>query len=329
MTRPHSLCFPARLAPLCASWLAACGLAACGGGGGGGSNPPPEVPTPPPASAADLQSLPTARALFDIARTTAFLSSDVQNIIVFASTLMARGDRSEACDQGGSLQTTVVRAANHPDGPLLRQQFNDCRTGGLWLRGSTETSYTRRVTDSADQPWAGSVRFIEYRIDSLTGAARQRRYNGLAAAQGSLGISGGAQGRQMRLTDFTLEDNPDTLGRGGLVSTTARFDVRREPGALGDPYTLEGSWSFNGGTLAAAITLDAGSQVALVENVGTEALRGRIVWRDTVVPSFDARFVLRPASTRTALRVEIDIGADGSVDRDVVLDRYGASGIGL
>jgi hypothetical protein len=318
---------PARLALF--TPLLAAGLAACGGGGGGGDAPPPQVPPPPPVSAVDVQSLPTARLLFDIARTTALLSADVQNLIVLAPSLVARGDRTEACDQGGSLVSTVVRGPTHPEGPLLRQQFNDCRSGGLWLRGSTETSYTRRVTDSADQPWSGSVRFFNYRIDSLSGTARQRRYDGLATAEGSLGVGSLAQGRSMRLTDFTLEDNPDTLGRGGLISTTARFDVRRSAGALGDPYTLEGRWLHNGGTLATATTLEAGSQVSLVENTGSEALRGTLVWRDTVVPSFDARFTLRPGSTRTAVRLELDINDDGRLDRDVTLDRYGATGIGL
>lgn len=314
----------AHLAPFCV--LA---LAACGGGGGSAPGSPPQVPPPPPVSAVDTQSLPTARTLFDIARTTAMLSGEVQNLIVLAPSLLARGDRNETCDQGGSLQTTVVRGASHPDGPLLRQQFTDCRTGGLWLRGSTEVSYSRRVTDATDQPWAGSVRFIEYRIDSLVGTPRQRRYDGLATAEGALGAGGTLQGRSMRLTSFTLEDNPDTLGRGGLISSTQRFDVRRTPGALGDPHSLEGLWLHNGGTLAVSTWLEPGSQVSLVENTGTETLRGLINWRDITVPSFDARFTLAPATGRTAVRVQLDVNADGSIERDGVLDRYGRDGIGL
>jgi hypothetical protein len=312
-----------RLLPLSVLWLAA-----CGGGGGGATNPGP-MPPPPTVDANDTQSLPAARLLFDIGRTTAFLSSDVQNIIVLAPSLVSRGDRTESCEQGGSLKTTVVRPDGHPDGPLVRQQFSDCRTGGLWLRGTTETTYTRRVTDAGDQPWAGSVRFIEYRIDSLSGVTRQRRYDGLATSEGALGVGGTAQARTLRLTNFTLEDSLSLLGRPGLIWTTSRFDLRRSPGALGDPLTLEGSWSQGGGTTAATTTLDAGSQLSLVENTGTESLRGRISWRDIEVRSFDARVEMRPASSRTAVRVLLDINEDGRTDRDVVLDRYGTAGIGL
>ena len=87
--------------------LAAPLLAACGGGGGGGAGDS-TPPTPPPVAAADTESLPTARAVFDFARATAFLASDVQNIIVLAPALLARGDRLERCDQGGNLQTVAL-----------------------------------------------------------------------------------------------------------------------------------------------------------------------------------------------------------------------------
>jgi hypothetical protein len=298
-------------------------LVACGGGGS-----PSEGPVTGPA--ADTQTLPTARAVFDIARATAFLSADVQNIIVFAPALVARGDLTENCDLGGTLQTTVLRDAAHPAGPLVRQQFNDCRsTPGILLRGVTEVAYTRRTSEAADLPWAGSISFSDYRIESTAAPQRQRRYDGLAVAEGSLGAGGGlAQGRTMRLTAFTLQDNPDTLGRGGLVSTTALFELQRAPGGIGDLYTLQGRWQQQSGALRVDLTLDAGSQVSLVENIAAETARGSIAWADTTVPAFSGRFVLRP-SGRVAVRVELDLGADGSVDRDAVLDRYTQIGVGI
>jgi hypothetical protein len=295
-------------------------LSACGGGdGGGGATPAPD---------ADTQTLPTARAIFDFARATNFLSGDVQNLIVGAPDLVARGTRTEACTQGGSLMTTVVRNAADPLSPLVRQTFTDCRISVLLIRGTAEITYTRSVTEAPDRPWAGSVRFIGYSIEAVGAQPRQRAYEGLATGEGRLGNSFDIPERRMLLTDFTLRDNPDTLGRGGLVSTTARFELQRSPGGIGDPYTLEGRWQQQSGPLRVDITLDAGSQVSMVENVAAETARGSIAWTDTTLPSFSGRFVLRP-SGRTAVRLELDLGADGSVDRDVVLDRYTQIGVGI
>ena len=318
--------YPQRTARLAfATALSSLLLTACGGGGGGGTPAPAPAPTPP----ADTQTLPTARAIFDFARATIFLSSDVQNIIVGAPDLVARGTRTEACAQGGSLLTTVVRNAADPLSPLVRQTFTDCRISVLLIRGTAEITYTRSVTDAPDRPWAGSVRFIGYSIEETVGAQpRQRAYEGLATGEGRFGISLSIPERRMLLTDFTLRDNPDTLGRGGLMSTTARFELQRSPGGIGDPHTLAGRWQQQSGALRVDITLDAGSQVSMVENVAAESARGNISWTDTAVPSFSGRFVLRP-SGRTAVRVELDLGADGSVDRDVVLDRYTQIGVGI
>lgn len=267
--------------------------------------------------------------MFDLLRATAFLSADVQNLLVTAPSLLARGDRLETCDQGGNLQTTITRPATHPQGPLVRQQFNDCRTVGVLLRGVVEISPTRQISESADQPWAGSVRFTDYRVDSTTGNTRQRRYDGVATAEGSLGVGALAQGRTMRLTDFTLQDAPNTLGRAGLVSTTSRLDLRRVPESLGETYTLEGGWAQRSGALSVTLMIDAGSQLSLVQNADTDVLRGTITWTDATVPAFSGRFSLKPSANRSAVRVELDLGADGTIDRDAVHDRYGSAGIGL
>lgn len=320
-------------APAPCVWTAALAsllLAGCGGGGGGGGGvADTTLPAPPPVAAADIETLPTARAVFDAARATAFLAADVQNLIVMAPSLLARGDSLERCDQGGSLQTTVLRPESHPDGPLLRQQFSDCLASGIRISGSTEVGYSRRIRDAPNQPWAGSVRFHAYRIDATVAPLRQRTYDGLATGEGSLGTTGSPQqARRVVLTGFSLRDNPDTLGRGDLVSTTDRFELQRGPGGLGDPLTLQGRWEQASAALRVTLTLDAGSQLSMVENVGDEAARGSLVWADGTAASFSGRFVIAP-SARSAVRLTLDLGSDGSIDRDRVLDRYTQIGVGI
>lgn len=297
-------------------------LVACGGGGS-----PSEGPVTGPA--ADTQTLPTARAVFDIARATAFLSADVQNIIVFAPALVARGDLTENCDLGGTLQTTVLRDAAHPAGPLVRQQFNDCRsTPGILLRGVTEVAYTRRTSEAADLPWAGSISFSDYRIESTAAPQRQRRYDGLAVAEGSLGAGGGlAQGRTMRLTAFTLQDNPDTLGRGGLVSTTTLG-----PAACAGRYRRP---LHAARPLAAAVRRAAGGPHARCGQPGVPGRehRRRDGARQHRLGRHHRARIQRPLCAAAVGSGggsrEADLGADGSVDRDAVLDRYTQIGVGI
>jgi len=301
-------------------------LSACGGGGGAAA----------PASAVNAaesvvtEAVPLARALSDQMRALYLAAADVQNLIVFAPILMSRGARLETCAQSGSVQTEILRPEGDPAGPLLRQQYNACREGGITVDGRVEVGYSRRTSEAPDQPWAGRVRYTAYSLQGpfgseITGGTivRRRVLQGLFEAEGRVNAPGGGQPLTMRMTDVRLQDDPGSLRRDAVFSTpVATLERVSVAGAVEPLYAWAGNWLLQGSDgLRVTLALDAGNSWALVSSVGPERMDGLVTWQDSRAPIFSGRFSVVPEG-RTAMRMSIDLGADGSTDRRLVLDRY-------
>lgn len=297
-------------------------LAGCGGGGGDGASPQ----VPPDNSAAQTvlrqQSLSLSKGVMDSLRVGWALAADVQNIIVLGPLAIAQPVGPVACSGGGTLTLQVLRPASDPAGGRYIQQYDACREfGGVLIQGTLEVTFTRVTTEAATQPWAGAVRFENYSISST---GRERRYHGLATAQGELRAASGAQEMTMQLTDFRLRDTPDTLGLGATFSTT-RFDVQRL--ATGR-YAAGGRWLLEAGGLQAALDLQPGSRFSLAENTPGDSVTGRVTWQQQGLPALAAGFSVLPVG-RTSLRVALDVNEDGTPEYSGEFDRYADLGFSL
>ncbi len=294
----------------------------CGGGGGASGT----VALPAEAGPdRRLQSLILAKGLMDTLRSANMLSRDVQNIIVLAPVDMPAAETTNRCGGGGTLTTRTLRPASSPLGGAVSKRFDKCSESGVLLDGTVEVAFTRTVTESASQPWAGSVRFENYVISST---GRQRSYQGLATAEGEVRGQNGSQPMTMRLTDFRMRDTPDALGAGPEFSST-QFDLARiGTQSLDTLYRMGGTWTLRGGPLAALLAIDAGSTLSLLENTGTERLAATAQWQDASLAPFAARVTVLPVA-RYGLSLALDLNQDGVADQTYTFDRNTDIGLSL
>jgi hypothetical protein len=306
----------ARRAALAAAVL----VTACGGGGGGGEAP---VPTPPIAITPSEALRLSAQAVMDLTELAWALSSDVQNTVVTAPSATAA---SVDCAQGGRAVTT------RPTQDLVRIEYQACRLIDTTFGGQVETDGAVVTVDADGTGWSGTVRFAQF---STIG--NSLAYTVSAAATGAGFIDNvftspaSGQPMSMQVSGLTATRTPDALGRGATLSS-ALLRVERIPGETGvlrDLYALEGCVNFSAAGLAAELCIDAGSRIALLENVGPEQLAGRLRWNAGTPAGFDTRLRLSPAGAAgsTNLRVELDLDNNGSFETAATLDR--STDIGL
>lgn len=306
-------------------------LAGCGGGGGGdaaGGPPGGVTPPPPGGTATDVQTLPAARASMDMVSGVWRLMADVQNILVAAPVDTLGGSRTVACSEGGSLTQEVLQNTAQPFVIHYRTRFDSCRTSGLLLQGTQEVRSTRSVNESAERPWAGTVRFEGYSIESAT---RRSAYDGLVTASGEVNGGGDASVQPFRatLSNFSLRSTGDALGRGTRFST-ASFQVERlGVGPRRVPlYDMAGVWSLQAGAWTAVLDVAAGSRIALLENEGSERFSARLQWSGDTFPDYQAELVLLPVGA-TSLGVTLDFDRDGSPERSATYERSTEIGLRL
>jgi len=317
---------------LAAATMLAATLAGCGGGGGGdpvGTPPGSGGPTTPPGgTVTDVQTLPAARAGVDMVSGVWRLMADVQNIIVVAPVDTLGGSRTVACGEGGSLEMLVLQNSAQPYLIHYRTRFDNCRFSGLLLQGTQEVTSTRSVNESAERPWAGTVRFENYSIES---ASRRSEYHGLVTASGAVNGGGNSLVQPFRatLSNFSMRSTGDALGRGTRF-TTPSFQVERlGVGPRAVPlYDMAGVWNLQAGAWSAVLDVAAGSRIALLENEGSERFSARLQWAGDTLPDFQAALSLLPVGA-TSLRVALDFDGDGSADRSATYERSTDLGLRL
>lgn len=292
--------------------LTALVLSACGGGGGGGDAPPA-----PPAAITPTEALrTTAQAVMDVTELAWALSSELQ---ITVTTAPAETARTVACTQGG---TTVV---SRPRTDLLRIEHLACRVGGLTVGGVVEADGASVASDAGVTNWAGTVRWAGYRVELSSSV---QTVSATATGLGRIVSASLQQPLSMQLSGLVATRTPDALGRGATLSSSA-LRVERIPAGAQDLYALDGCVTLAATGLSAELCLDAGSQIALLQNVGAEQLTGRLRWNAGTPGGFDARLRITPGSAAgsTALRIELDLDNNGSFEASATLDR--STDIGL
>lgn len=302
-----------------AALVAAFVLSGCGGGGGDS----PAPPTPGPIAPADAVNT-AARATLDLVVPLWDLSLDLQ-IMVTTASLSTDGTRS--CAFGGTRTTSWLRPVGDPAGGLLRRDTVNCRDSELTTEnGRLEITVHEYSAVTGGWRWRGEVRFTDWRIG---GTDRETRRSGLASGEGTVfsSISLG-QPMTMTLSGMTLQRLPNTRGTPTTL-TVASMSVAREPSpSARDLYAITGCATFAATGVAGELCADAGSRIALLENVGTEQLTGRLRWNAGSPGGFDARLRASPVGAM-ALRVELDLDANGSFEAAATLDRTADIGLRL
>lgn len=295
-----------------AALTAAVFLSACGGGGG--DSAPPAPTATPPAEALRL----SAQAVMDVAELAWALSGDLQ---ITATTAPFETVRTVGCAQGGSNVITRPRA------DLLRIEHQNCRIGGGSFAGVVEADGATTSTDAGTTNWSGTVRWTGFRVD--TGSSVQT-VSATATGSGSIIGIGLLQPMSMQLSGLVATRTPDALGRGATLGSSS-LRVERIPAGSQDLYALEGCVSLSATGLAGELCIDAGSRIALLQNIGTEQLTGRLRWNAGTPGGFDARLRISPtgAAGSSALRVELDLDNNGSFEASATLDRYTDIGLRL
>ncbi len=293
-------------------------LSACGGGGGGGESPP--APPAPPAAVTPAEAVRLAgQAVMDVTELVWALSADVQNTLVTAP---SERERSADCPQGGRNSTT------RPSATLLRIDYEACRIDGLLFGGRVEAQDALVTLDGAGTHWGGTVRFVAFGV-----AGNGRSQTVSTTAVGSGRVQGAGQPLALQFSSLQATRTPDALGRGATLSSTL-LSVERIPapsGPIRDLFALLGCVTFTAAGLNAELCIDAGSRIALLENVGTEPLSGRLRWNVGTPGGFDARLRATPggAPGSTSLRIELDLDGNGSFEAAATLDRVTDIGLRL
>lgn len=309
--------------PRQAALVAAFVLSACGGGGGGGES---AAPAPPPAGVTPSQALLiAAQAVMDLTELAWALSSDVQQAVLAAP---GASVVDGPCAEGG--RVTVTR----PTATLLRIDNQACGVGGLSVSGLTEVESATVTAGSDGVNWGGTVRWTEHRVSSASGSSRT---SATAIASGFVDSAFGSGGRgqplTMQLSALTATRTPDALGRGATL-TSALLSIGRIPATGGptrDLHALLGCVTLTASGLNAELCIDGDSRIALLENVGTEQLTGRLRWNAGTPGGFDARLRATPggAPGTTTLRIELDLDGNGSFEASATLDRTTDIGLRL
>jgi hypothetical protein len=300
-----------------AALAAAFFLSACGGGGGGDGDATPAPPAPPAAIApADALRL-TAQAVMDVTELAWALASDVQLQVSTAPTTTIANTN---CTGGGTLRVS------RPSASLLRIDSLNCSNGGVTFNGLTEVESAVVTVASDGVDWSGSVRWTDY---SVTTTSFSSRTSGTAVGTGfiesAFSSSGRGQPMTMQLSALTATRTPDALGRAATL-TSPLFSVGRIPSPVGptrDLYALLGCVTITAAGVNAELCIEGGSQIALIENVGTEQLTGRLRWNAGTPGGFDARLRATPggAPGTSTLRIELDLDGNGSFETSATLDR--------
>ncbi len=267
----------------------------------------------------------TARAVMDLTELVWALSADAQNTLVTAPTVTP-GTRS--CAQGGRTVTT------RPTATLLRIEHEGCRIDGLTSAGRVEAEDAVNRGDSFGSTWMGTVRWAGF---SLSGGGRTQAVSATAIGGGFIDNPFAAQIRgqplALILSGLTATRTPDALGRGATLASpflrVDRFPI--DVPLARDLYAIEGCATFSAAGLAAELCIDPGSRIALLENIGTEQLTGRLRWNAGSPGGFDARLRVTPAGAvgSTALRVELDLDHNGDFEAAATLDRTTDIGLRL
>lgn len=305
--------------PRQAAFVAAFALSACGGGGGG------DTPAPPAAIApADALRL-AAQAVMDVAELAWALSFDLQNTVVSAP---GETVRDVACAQGG--RTVVSR----PAAGLLRIEQQGCQLAGITADGRVEAEDAVVSADADGTSWVGTVRWAAY---SVADGSRAQRVSATVTGSGFVENVAGTRTRgqpmSMQFSALSATRTPDALSRGATLASAA-LRVDRQPANLAlarDLYALNGCVGITAPGVAAELCLDAGSQIALLENVGSEQLSGRLRWNAGTPGGFDARLRATPggAPGTSTLRIELDLDGNGSLESSATLDRTTDIGLRL
>jgi hypothetical protein len=291
-----------------AALAAAVFLSACGGGGGSDAPAPP-----PPAATTPAEALrTTAQAVMDVTELAWALSFDLQ---ITTTTAPAETAGTRSCAQGGSNVVTRLRA------DLLRIEHQNCRIAGASFAGVVEADGATVSNDGVGvTSWSGTVRWTGFRAD--VGSSVQT-VSVSATGSGSIRSAGSQQPMTMLLSGLSATRTPDALGRGATLSSAA-LRVERITAGIEDLYALEGCVSLTATGLVGELCIDAGSRIALVQNIGSEQLTGRLRWNAGTPGGFDARLRVSPAGAAgsSALRVELDLDSNGSFETSATLDRY-------
>ncbi len=301
-----------------AALAAAALLAACGGGGGG------DTPAAPPPSAAITPAEAvrlTAQSVMDLTALAWSVSFDVQNSLVLAR---HETPRTVACADGG--RTLVTR----PAPAVLRVEYEACRVlNSLTFGGVVESEV---AVPTPPDTWAGTVRMIAFSADSAGTSPRTQTVSLVATGSGA--VNGRTQPLTLQLSGLSARRSPSAMGRDVTIASpllgVERVDeVQRT--ASEQLYAFDGCVTFTATGLNAELCIDAGSQIALLENNDTEQLTGRLRWNAGKPGGFDARLriTLANLSGRTALRVELDLDNNGSFETAATLDRITDIGLRL
>jgi hypothetical protein len=175
-------------------------------------------------------------------------------------------------------------------------------------------------TDAGVTTWSGTVRWTGFRAD--LGSSVQT-VSSTATGSGRILSASVQQPMSMELRGLVATRTPDALGRGATLGSSL-LRVERIPASPLDLYALEGCVSLTATGLAGELCIDAGSRIALVQNIGSEQLTGRLRWNAGTPGGFDARLRISPtgAAGSSALRVELDLDNNGSFETSATLDRY-------
>lgn len=314
-----------RTVSACAAVVAAVGLSACGGGGGGGGG---SGSTPAPTSPAEALRW-TAQAVVDLTEGVWQQGFELQNSVVTAS-LFNPG--TFACSEGGSVTRRWARPLGDPAGGLLEQTFNACGALGVVQNGRLDVTVQTAEPVADGTAWRGSLRYTDWR---LTGPRETLTRQGELSGQGAVfrSVSAG-QPMAMALNNQAFRQSADALGRNTLFTSPA-LTVQREVAApTRDLYAISGCTSLRADATATApalvgeLCIDAGSRIALLENVGSEQLTGRIRWNAGSPGGFEAALRVTPSGA-TALRIELDLDNNGSFEASTTLDRSNDIGLRL
>ena len=255
----------------------------------------------------------TAQSVMDLTALAWSVSFDVQNSLVLAR---FETPRTVACADGG--RTLVTR----PAPAVLRVEYEACRVlNSLTFGGVVESEV---AVPTPPDTWAGTVRMIAFSADSAGTSPRTQTVSLVATGSGA--VNGLAQPLTLQLSGLTARRSPSALGRDVTIASpllrVGRVDEVQHP-ASEQLYALDGCVTFTATGLNAELCIDAGSQIALLQNSGTEQLTGRLRWNADTLGGFDARLRITPANSsgRTALRVELDLDNNGSFETAATLDR--------
>ena len=301
------------------------GLAACGGGGGsGGDAGSPTAPTSP----TDALRW-TAQAVMDLTESVWQQSFELQNSVITASLFNAG---TFPCSEGGSVTRRWARPLGDPAGGLLEQTFNACAALGLVQNGRLDVTMLTAEALAEGTAWRGSVRYTDWR---LTSARETLTRQGELSGEGTVyrSVTGG-QPMAMTLNNQAFRQSTDALGRNTLFNSPVLTVQREVATPTRDLYAISGCTSLradataNAPALVGELCSDAGSRIALLENLGSEQLTGRIRWNAGSPGGFEAALRVTPSGA-TALRIELDLDNNGSFEASTTLDRSNDIGLRL